>query len=287
MTRLWLGSWSGSVSLIRRRRLEGVGARRWGQDLGDAPVHHVDLTVVADHDVVGLEVAVADAAAVRERDRVEDLEEHVEQPEQVLVLDRRGDQEPALVDAIVGRAERDDQVVEGAALDQLHAEVGLLVLVERELVDRDDVGVVELAGDLGLADEAADRQGRVLVDAVQRLDRDPSAQRRVDGDVDGRHAAARELTLVDEALALAREHRGDQARGALEAAVVRDVVVVAHVRAFVASARRLWVATQAGVWSADDPGRSRGRQAAARRAGVVLGAGRARLPAHPRPRPAR
>jgi hypothetical protein len=45
-----------------------------------------------------------------------------------------------------------------AALDALHGEEEAAVGVAAELVDRCDVGVLELAGDLGLADEAVDEQ---------------------------------------------------------------------------------------------------------------------------------
>jgi hypothetical protein len=44
--------------------------------LRDAPVHHVDLTESADHDVLGLQVAMHHAVRVREGDRLEDPVEH-------------------------------------------------------------------------------------------------------------------------------------------------------------------------------------------------------------------
>jgi hypothetical protein len=71
---------SGAMYATCRRRCPSGSDRpstieRSSDDLGAAPVHHVDLAVAADHDVVGLEVAVHDAAAVRERQRVAHLDE--------------------------------------------------------------------------------------------------------------------------------------------------------------------------------------------------------------------
>src|SRR5207237_6925920 len=48
-------------------------------DLRDAPVEHVDLAEVAEHDVVGLEIAMDDPADVRELDREADLREAAQQ----------------------------------------------------------------------------------------------------------------------------------------------------------------------------------------------------------------
>jgi hypothetical protein len=41
--------------------------------LRETPVHHQHLAVVAEHDVLGLQIAVDDALAVREGERVADL----------------------------------------------------------------------------------------------------------------------------------------------------------------------------------------------------------------------
>ena len=52
-----------------------VAALRVGDDARDAPVEHVDLAVVAEHDVRRLEIAMDDAARVRELDREADVDE--------------------------------------------------------------------------------------------------------------------------------------------------------------------------------------------------------------------
>ena len=50
------------------------------EDLGQAPVHHLDLAEGPDHDVLRLEVAVDDAAGVGVGDGLADLLEHGEEP---------------------------------------------------------------------------------------------------------------------------------------------------------------------------------------------------------------
>ena len=47
-----------------------------------------------------------------------------------------------------------EQGRERAALDELHGEVGPLIGLEPEVVDRDDSGVLELGSDLRFLDEA-------------------------------------------------------------------------------------------------------------------------------------
>ena len=54
------------------------------QDLGQAPVHHLDLAERADHDVRGLQVAVDHAAGVGIGHRLADLLEDREEPGQVV-----------------------------------------------------------------------------------------------------------------------------------------------------------------------------------------------------------
>src|SRR5690606_29316178 len=75
----------------RARHLGGAGGQ--GQTAGavvakthgQAPVDNVDLAELADHDVVGLEVAVHDAAAMGKAHRVEHLHEDAQVPlEQVV-----------------------------------------------------------------------------------------------------------------------------------------------------------------------------------------------------------
>ena len=71
-----------------RRVCSGVGARPWpasrAEDLGQPPVHDLDLAEGADHDVGRLQVAVDDAVGVGVADRLADLLEHRQQPAAVV-----------------------------------------------------------------------------------------------------------------------------------------------------------------------------------------------------------
>ena len=82
---------------------------------------------------------------------------------------------------------------QGAALDQLHGEVGPAVAELAQLVDRHDARMLELAADLRLLDEAADQLGIVVVLFEQDLDGQVAAQVGVAALEDGAHAAAADL----------------------------------------------------------------------------------------------
>ena len=113
----------------------------------EAPVHHVDLAEVPDHHVGGLEVAVDHALRVRVGHRLAHLEQHAERAR--------------LVPALLARRRRARRsCLQVAALDELHREVDAAVGVEAELVHRHDAGVVELAGDLRLLEEAREHARR-------------------------------------------------------------------------------------------------------------------------------
>jgi hypothetical protein len=107
------------------------------QDLGQAPVHHLDLAEAAHHDVGGLQVAVDHPLRVGIGHRLGDLLEDPQEPGQVVGRRRALGQQ--------GR--------EGAAADQLHREERPMILQSAQVVDRDDAGVLELAADLCLLDE--------------------------------------------------------------------------------------------------------------------------------------
>ena len=156
----------------------GVGAGPKREDLGAAPVHDVDLAEAADEDVAGLDVAVEDAAAVGEGDGVAGLEEDGEASVQALG---------------VAGGPGGDELVEALAGEQLHREEEAALGIAAELVDRCDVGVVELAGDLGLTDEAVDEQVVAVGAVVQELGGDPSLQAAVEGDAHGPDAAGGDL----------------------------------------------------------------------------------------------
>ena len=87
------------------------------------------------------------AAGVRVGHRLADLEE-----------------DPQHARLIGGRiGPRVQEIGQGAALDQLHREVGAAVGEGAQLVDRHDARMLQLAGDLRLLDEAADQLGVVAV----------------------------------------------------------------------------------------------------------------------------
>ena len=141
--------------------------------LGDAEVEHLDAAVAGDHHVVGLEVAVEDALAVRRGERVHQ---------------RRGDGEEALELDPVAR----DEALEGLALDQLHGEeVAAVGLLDR--VDGDDVGVVEGGDRPRLAHEAlpASRVARHLLG--QHFEGDLALELGVEGEEHLPHAPFAEL----------------------------------------------------------------------------------------------
>ena len=109
--------------------------RRIGQHLfrdGNAPVHQQDFAEIAKHHVLGLQVAMDHAAGVRERDGVRDPHPDF----QVLRQPVAG--QP--------RAPR-------RTLDLLHRIEQLALLIERQIVDRHDVGVSQLARHHGLGQE--------------------------------------------------------------------------------------------------------------------------------------
>ena len=145
---------TGDVGALGRRRRFRAGLSR--QYLAEPPVEQQDFAVRPDHHVRRLEVAVDHVAAVGERDRLRD---RLEDP----------DHAPELRARIGALRQR---VGERAALDELHGEERSRVVPLAQLVHRDDAGVLELAADLRLLDEALHHE---LVRAellAQHLDRD-------------------------------------------------------------------------------------------------------------------
>jgi hypothetical protein len=152
------------------------------------------LAEVGYDDVVGLEIAVDDAAVMRIRDRVAHLQEDLE----------------SFFDAF-GRAgwtvRIQQPVMEPGALHQLHGEVGDATRVERELVHRHDVRMLQLARDLGLGHETVAVEGLGDQLLCQALQRDVAQQVAVGRRVNATHAAAPELRVDAEV------HRGRNAFG--------------------------------------------------------------------------
>ena len=192
------------------RVFAGEGEGRGLVGAGEAEVHDPDPTVVADHDVLGLDVAVDQAGSVGGREALTDGEEDLE--------DRRPRRRVSL-----------EPGVEGEAVDELHRQVDL-VLVRADVVDRDDVGVRELGHRLGLALEASAGVG---VGRQQELERDLAIELRVVRGVDHPHPAladeVEDDVAADDLAGLERPLEGVVEGGALgrddgDAGVDRDAL---------------------------------------------------------------
>ena len=124
----WRGVFKDNVGLIR--------------DLAESPVHHQHLAEGADHHVGRLDVAVQHSSAVGEGNGVADLTKD-EEP-----FDQRA--------GCVGV----DPLGEGLPNHFFHGEKGTAGWFAADVVDGHHIGVVELPGDLSLAQKA--ESGRVV-----------------------------------------------------------------------------------------------------------------------------
>ena len=150
------------------RRLARFAALRLRQ-LGEAEVEDLDLAVVRDEHVLGLQVAVDDALLVGRRQPVRDL--------------------GADLDGLAqGQRAAGNALAQRLAFEQLRDDVGGALVVTR-VVDREDVGMVEQARGAGLLLEAAQPVGVGREGAGQDLDRHVARQARVAGAVDLAHSA--------------------------------------------------------------------------------------------------
>ena len=140
----------------------------------DAEVHDLDGPVAVDHDVLRLDVAVHDAAAMREVDRGEQLQR---------------DRDRLVAAEAAAPA---DEVLERLALHVLHDDVVRAVDLA-PVVDGDQVLLVEARCGLGLAAEALDERRVAEVAREQDLDGDVPAEGEVLAQIHIGHAAAAEL----------------------------------------------------------------------------------------------
>ena len=152
-------------------RLRILGA----DEVSDPPIRDEDLVEVADHDVVGLEVAVDDAVVVGVGHGVADVQEQLESRLEGMVR-------VWLLAAVVEATCVIDEVCKVAPGDQLHR-VGELA-APIEAVHRDDSRVVELSGDLRFGEELG-----CSLFAQMSLQGDGPPQRGVPGDDDLSHRA--------------------------------------------------------------------------------------------------
>src|SRR6266481_848381 len=104
------------------------------QDFREAPVHHQNFAEGTDHDVRGFQIAVEDAARVRERDGIADAEKNSQ------TIRRRGD--------------RLDVLVEAMALDKFHGVENAAVSECSDVMHGHDAGMLETREDARFADQA-------------------------------------------------------------------------------------------------------------------------------------
>ena len=130
-------------SRLAALRFVGVGL---AHDFGKPPVEHDDLTVAAQHHVFRFQVAMDDAARMGVADRLTDLRERLEQlPLQL---------EPVGGPASTATMKFGDGVAKRLPAQEAHGVERLVVfLASCQLVDRNDVGMLELAGDLRFLQE--------------------------------------------------------------------------------------------------------------------------------------
>ena len=157
-----------------------------------APVHDQHFAEVADHDVARLEVAVDNPAIMGEGRRIEHRQVDVQEIAKTLHrligflatgrLDRR-------LNFAAPQAAKD--LGEAAAAHQLHGNEQPPVRIDAEIVDRDDIGMFELAGDLGFFDETFALTLAVVLE--QDLHRHIAPNVAVDRAQDHAHAAAGDL----------------------------------------------------------------------------------------------
>src|SRR5262249_34405323 len=143
-------------------------------DLDDRPWAPGDLD---DVDVGGLEVAMDDPLLVGGGHAGADLVHEAEHEFGVEALARL------------------DEVFEGLALEQLHHHEVERAGLGAAIDDVDDVGVLQLAEQPRLAEEAIDAAGRDAGGDVNGLDGDRPAQGDLRGAVDDPHAALADLAL--------------------------------------------------------------------------------------------
>ena len=155
---------------------------------GDAEIADLDLSVARDHDILGLNVSVHDAALMRMRKRSEHLQGAMHR---IRLL------HPAALA---------DQILECRSVDVFHRDVRNPA--DHAGVDHiDDIGMIELFADLRLALEARLILGVVFVFLAQNLERDELIGLIIKRAINDRHTAPAENVLNAEASA---DHLADQ-----------------------------------------------------------------------------
>ena len=163
------------------RSAHGHLAGRRVQRQGESPVHHQHFAELADHHVFGLEIAMHDAARMGEGDAVG----HLQQDLDVFRL----------------RFLR-KKLVPGRAFDMLHRVEDRACFVAAQIVNRNDVGVFQIARNdrLGQKFFPLDSLPRPAA-SLEHFERDGTANGRLLGGVHHAHAAfpqlSRQLVVAD------------------------------------------------------------------------------------------
>jgi len=142
-----------------------VGARTEFRDFGEAEIEDLGVAVAGDHDVVGFEIAMGDAAGVRGGEALGYLHGKIDGPPR-------------------GKRRRDAQ---GLPIDQLLNEV-----VFADVEERDDVGVAEGGDGAGFLFKPLPPRGRCSDVGGQNLEGDVAAEAGVERLVDLAHASGAE-----------------------------------------------------------------------------------------------
>ncbi len=163
----------GPRTLIHHRAGHVRCRRARTHHLCQAEVEDLDLARVGNHHVAGFQIAVHDTGRVRGRQGIRDLDSVGE----------------GLAE---GQRLLPDRLVQRLSLDELHRdEVAVAGL--RDLVDRDDAGMVQRRGRLRFLQEAAALVVGAGAVGRQELERRGAVQQHVAGLVDHAHAALAQL----------------------------------------------------------------------------------------------
>ena len=158
-------AWIGGMGAGRGR--PGDGGRR--RQPGEPEIEDLHVAVLAQHDVLGLDVAMHDAGGVGHRQGARQLPS-----------------EPGQRAGVDGFA---DQRGQRSAFHELHGQEAAIAQIA-DGVDRDDVGVIERRRGPRLVLEAPHRVGVAGERGPEQLDRDLAAKLGIVGQVDLTHAAA-------------------------------------------------------------------------------------------------
>jgi hypothetical protein len=179
--------------------------------LGQAPVDDQGLAILTDDHVTGLDVAVENPSTVGVVDRVADVDE----PPEELAEGKRPLAWIALEFWVAMEAL--DRFLERIAPDEPHGVVRPAVVVVPESINRNDPGMLQAAGDLGLDQESGPAHLVVGVVVEDLLERDLAVQLGVESHEDSAQAALSVGPEDSKPLAIAgrnpERHRGRRILG--------------------------------------------------------------------------